>query len=159
MLLFFGTAVVAGSGRDTPRTWQAGRMLTRVACAGAIVFDAAGRLLVIQRGRPPGQGLWSVPGGRCQAGESPEAACVREVVEETGLQVRVLQRAGRVEREASDAVVYDIDDFVCAVIDGTLAAGDDAMDARWVSQAELDALPLVPLLRDTLQEWNCLPRC
>jgi 8-oxo-dGTP diphosphatase len=158
MLLLFGTAVEDGSGRDTPRTWHARRMAAHVPCAGAIVFDAAGRLLVIQRGQPPGQGLWSVPGGRCHAGESTEAACVREVAEETGLRVSVQRWAGRVERDAPDTGVYDIDDFVCAVVEGTLTAGDDAMDARWVSQAELDALPLVPLLRDTLQEWDCLPR-
>jgi 8-oxo-dGTP diphosphatase len=134
-------------------------MAAHVPCAGAIVFDVAGRLLLIQRGQPPAQGLWSVPGGRCHAGEAPEAACVREVAEETGLQVRVQRWAGRVERNASHTDVYDIDDFVCALVGGTLTAGDDAIDARWVSQAELDALPLVPLLRDTLQEWDCLPRC
>ncbi len=67
--------------------------------------------------------------------------------------------AGRVERAAPDGGVYDIDDFVCTVTGGTLAAGDDAQAARWVSLIELDSLPLVPLLRDTLAQWGCLPRC
>jgi ADP-ribose pyrophosphatase YjhB (NUDIX family) len=132
-------------------------MPTHRACAGGIVFDQARRLLLIQRGTPPGRGLWSLPGGRCRPDEQPIAACVREVAEETGLRVAVLATAGRVERDAPDGAIYDIDDFVCEVVGGQLAAGDDAADVRWVTRAELDALPLVPLLYDTLREWNCLP--
>src|SRR2546430_12165360 len=71
-------------------------------CAGAIVFDGAGQLLLIKRGRPPSQGSWSVPGGRCLPGEAEPDACVREVAEETGLAVRVLRLAGRVERDGRD---------------------------------------------------------
>ena len=124
------------------------------------MFDAAGRLLLIQRGTPPAMGSWSVPGGRCGVGRVARSACVREVAEETGLQVAVLRlgRAGGTG-DAPNGDVYDIDDFVCTVLGGTLAAGDDARAARWVSLAELDALPLVPLLRESLQEWDCLPRC
>ena len=130
----------------------------RVPCAGAILFDAAGRLLVVRRGRPPARGAWSLPGGRCEPGESAAQACVREVAEETGLLVEVQQWAGRVERAAGPAAVYEIDDFVCTVCGGTLAAADDAMDARWVTEAEFAALPLAPLLYETLREWDCLPR-
>ncbi|HEY7008269.1 MAG TPA: NUDIX domain-containing protein [Jatrophihabitantaceae bacterium] len=130
-----------------------------VPCAGAIVFDATGRLLVVRRGRPPALGAWSIPGGRCEPGESAVQACVREVAEETGLVVEVQRRAGRVERAAPHGAVYDIEDFVCAARGGTLAAADDAADARWVSSAELGALPLAPLLYETLRDWDCLPRC
>jgi ADP-ribose pyrophosphatase YjhB (NUDIX family) len=121
------------------------------------VFDEARRLLVIERGTPPAQGSWSVPGGRCRPGEDAAAACVREVAEETGLHVEVVQHAGRVERDAPDGSIYDIDDFVCRVIGGTLTPGDDAADARWVTRVELTALVLVPLLAETLREWGCLP--
>jgi 8-oxo-dGTP diphosphatase len=130
----------------------------RVRCAGGIVFDPAGRLLLIRRGRPPAQGAWSIPGGRCRDGESAAEACVREVAEETGLEVDLQRWAGRVEREAPDAAGYDIDDFVCTVIGGTLAAADDAIDARWVTTAELGTLTLAPLLLETLRDWDCLPR-
>ena len=52
--------------------------------------------------------------------------------------------AGRVERDGPDGVVFDIDDYVCEVVGGTLRAGDDASDARWASRADLDALELAP---------------
>ncbi len=130
-----------------------------IPCAGGIVFDRAGRLLLIRRVRPPGAGLWSVPGGRCLPGESDEDACAREVAEETGLAVRVLHLAGRVRRDAPGGRIFDIADFVC-VVEGRadLAAGDDASEARWVGRADFDTLPLVPMLAETLREWDCLPR-
>ena len=132
-------------------------MPTIVPCAGGIVFDDARRLLVVRRGTAPAAGSWSVPGGRCLPDEPPPVACVREVGEETGLRVRVLRPAGRVFRDAPNGALYQIDDFVCAVLGGTLRAGDDAADARWVTQAELAELPLVPLLFESLREWDCLP--
>jgi ADP-ribose pyrophosphatase YjhB (NUDIX family) len=131
--------------------------VTHEPCAGGIVFDEAHRLLVIRRGHPPEAGRWSVPGGRCLPGESAPDACVREVREETGLRVQVLRHAGRVERSAGPGVVYDIDDFVCTVVGGTLRADDDASEARWVDRAQFAALPLVRLLEQTLSDWNLLP--
>ncbi|MFN2560949.1 MAG: NUDIX hydrolase [Jatrophihabitans sp.] len=132
-------------------------MALRVPCAGGIVHDGTGRLLVIRRSQQPSAGSWSVPGGRCRPGEAAAAACVREVAEETGLEVAVLRRAGRVERAAPGGGLYVIDDFVCAVLGGELRAGDDAIDPRWVSRAELVALDLVPDLYATLAEWGVLP--
>src|SRR5581483_698433 len=105
----------------------------RVPCAGGIVLDGVAgrrRLLLIRRGRPPAAGSWSVPGGRCRAGEAPAECCVRELREETGLDVAVTGFAGRVERDGPDGAVYVIDDFVCEVLGGTLVPGDDAADAR-----------------------------
>ena len=122
------------------------------------MHDAVGRLLLIQRGQPPAQGTWSVPGGRCRPGEPPEQACVRELAEETGLDVAVVRRAGRVERDAPDGSVYVIDDYVCELLGGTLRAGDDAADVRWVSAAHLSDLPLSPGLLDCLRVWELLPR-
>jgi ADP-ribose pyrophosphatase YjhB (NUDIX family) len=129
-----------------------------IPCAGGIVFDDEGRLLLIERGHAPSAGRWSVPGGRCRPGEPAAAACEREVLEETGLAVRAVRWVGRVERDGPDGVVYDIDDFACEVLGGTLCAGDDAADARWVTRAQLSRLPLAPLLLQTLGRWDCLPR-
>jgi 8-oxo-dGTP diphosphatase len=126
-------------------------------CAGGIVFDDAGRLLLIRRGRPPSQGSWSVPGGRCRPGESGPEACVREVAEETGLVVAVLRMAGHVVRDGPDGRIYDIDDFVCALAGGALRAGDDADEARWVHRADLVGLDLVPGLLAALTGWRLLP--
>jgi 8-oxo-dGTP diphosphatase len=139
------------------RTAGSAERRPRVPCAGGIVFDPAGRLLLIRRGRAPSRGTWSVPGGRCLPGESSEEACVREVVEETGIRVQVVRFAGRVERNGPDNVIYDIEDFVCRADADLPRAGDDARDARWVTLTDLDELELAPQLRQTLSAWHCLP--
>jgi 8-oxo-dGTP diphosphatase len=129
----------------------------RVACAGAIVLDGAGRLLLIRRGREPGRGLWSLPGGRCEPGEDAAAAAVRETYEETGLEVTAGRLVGRVERPGPGGITYLIDDLACTVTGGTLRAGDDADDARWVGAAELAALPVTAGLLEALTRWGVLP--
>ena len=129
----------------------------RVACAGAIVLDGAGRLLLIRRGREPGRGLWSLPGGRCEPGEDAAAAAVRETYEETGLEVTAGRLVGRVERPGPGGITYLIDDLACTVTGGTLRAGDDADDARWIGAAELTALPVTEGLLEALTRWGVLP--
>lgn len=120
-------------------------------------MDAAGRLLVVRRGQPPSAGLWSIPGGRCKPGETTRDACAREVAEETGLIVAVDRSAGRVFRDGPGGVVYDIEDFVCSVVGGRLQAGDDAIDARWATRAELADLDMAPGVLDALASWGVLP--
>ena len=127
-------------------------------CAGALVFDAAGRLLVVRRLRDPERGRWSVPGGKCEPGESTAAACVREVAEETGLGVAVDRLVGSVELLAPDGAIFAVDDFVCSVVGGSIIAGSDAAEARWVTGDEFAALELVTGLADTLGRWGLLPR-
>lgn len=83
---------------------------------------------------------------------------MRELAEETGLAVRVVRHAGRVERDAPDGGIYVIDDFVCTVEGGTLRAGDDAADARWVDRAAFEHLTLAPGLAGCLRGWDLLPR-
>jgi 8-oxo-dGTP diphosphatase len=129
-----------------------------VPCAGAIVHDADGRLLLVRRGREPGRGLWSLPGGRCEPGEDAAAAAVREAYEETGLVVTAGAVAGRVRRPGPGGVTYDIVDVICTVAGGQLRAGDDADDVRWVDAAGLAALPVTDGLVAALTEWAVLPR-
>jgi 8-oxo-dGTP diphosphatase len=129
-----------------------------VPCAGAIVHDDAGRLLLIRRGQEPGRGLWSLPGGRCEAGEDPAATAVRETYEETGLVVTPGAVAGRVRRPGRGGVTYDIVDVTCVLAGGTLRAGDDADEARWVDAAGLAALPVTDGLVEALTRWDALPR-
>jgi ADP-ribose pyrophosphatase YjhB (NUDIX family) len=123
---------------------------------GAVVFDAQGRLLMIQRGHDPGAGLWSIPGGRIEPGETDEQALVRELLEETNLQVMVGRLVGRVRREGPSGTVIDIRDYAATVAAGTLCAGDDAADARWVTAAELGRLEVTEGLIEALTEWGVL---
>ena len=128
----------------------------RVPCVGAIVKDEAGRLLLIQRGHEPETGRWSLPGGRIEPGESDPQAVVRETREETGLQVTCGALVGSVERPGLRGAVLDIRDYSATVTGGTLTAGDDAADARWVSPADLPGLPLTSGLAETLTAWGVL---
>lgn len=126
-----------------------------IPCVGAVIRDDAGRLLLVKRGHEPGKGLWSIPGGRVEAGESDAAALVREVREETGLVVAPGRLIGSVRGPAaSDGSVFDIRDYAAAVTGGTLVPGDDADDAVWAGPAELDTLPLTDSLLDTLRSWG-----
>lgn len=128
----------------------------RVRCVGAVVTDA-GRLLLVERGRPPGVGLWSLPGGRVEPGETDAEAVARELAEETGLAVVAGPLVGTVQRPGIGDVTYDIHDYAATVTGGTLRPGDDARDARWVPYDEVPALPLTDHLLATLRDWRVLP--
>jgi 8-oxo-dGTP diphosphatase len=128
-----------------------------IPCVGAVIRDDAGRLLLIKRGHEPGKGLWSIPGGRVEAGESDAAALVREVREETGLVVTPGRLIGSVRRPAgAGGDVFEIRDYAAAVTGGALVPGDDADDAVWAGPAELDTLPLTRGLLDALRSWGVL---
>lgn len=116
-----------------------------VICAGAVVRDATGRLLLVRRGRPPAQGSWTLPGGRVEPGESPSEAAVREVREETGLDVRVVRLLATLP-----VLGYLVHDFEATVTGGTLRAGDDAADVCWLSLDELATVELSPGLLEAL---------
>ncbi|MEV6831756.1 NUDIX domain-containing protein [Amycolatopsis sp. NPDC051102] len=130
---------------------------TTIRCVGGIAHDAYGRLLLIRRRNDPGSGQWSLPGGRVEPGETDETAVIRELSEETGLDVIPGTLVGSVRRGP-----YEIFDYACEVAGGILTAGDDASEARWSDAADLAALEaageLVDLLYVTLRDWNALPR-
>src|SRR2546422_6716965 len=97
---------------------------------------------MIKRGHDPGAGLWSIPGGRIEPGETDAEALVREMIEETGLTVEVGRLIGRVRRPGVNGAVVDISDYAATVTGGTLRPGDDAADARWEAPAELESLDI-----------------
>ncbi|MDP1875942.1 MAG: NUDIX domain-containing protein [Actinomycetota bacterium] len=129
----------------------------QIPCVGAVVLDGDGRLLLVRRANPPAQGLWSIPGGRVEEGESAEAAVVRELREETGLAGSVVREVGTVERDAPGGGVYVIRDFLLAVTGSPAPlAGDDASDAAWFTGNEVRALDTSPDLVDVLTGWGIL---
>jgi ADP-ribose pyrophosphatase YjhB (NUDIX family) len=135
--------------------------IRRIPAAGAIVFDDLHRILLIRRGREPGRGLWSIPGGKCLPDEPSEACCVRETLEECGLPVRPVRFAGRVQRTAPDGGLFVIDDYLCELVSpstwSSVRAGDDADEAGWFGLASLSDLPLVEGLVEALTDWDLLP--
>jgi 8-oxo-dGTP diphosphatase len=126
-----------------------------IPCVGAVVTDSRGRLLLIKRGHEPGAGLWSLPGGRIEPGETDAEALMREMLEETGLAVEPGRLLGRVQRPGLGGVL-DIRDYAATVTGGTLRAGDDAADARWVAAGELAAFELTEGLAEVLTDWGVL---
>ena len=133
--------------------------MPEVPCVGAVVHDARGRLLLVRRGHAPSAGLWSVPGGRVEAGESEVEAVVRETAEETGLRVRPERVLGQV-RIDGDGVVFTVTDWVCTLLDPGQqpVAGDDAADVAFVDAAGLAALDMAPGVVAALTGWSALPR-
>ncbi|HEX7107285.1 MAG TPA: NUDIX domain-containing protein [Acidothermaceae bacterium] len=130
--------------------------MREVAAVGAIAIKD-GRILLIRRGHAPSLGLWSLPGGRVEPGESDVEAVRREVAEETGLRVDVGPLAGEVRRPGVGDVVYLIRDYLVTVVDGEPAAGDDADDVAWVPLDQLAERNLTDGLVQALRGWAVLP--
>jgi 8-oxo-dGTP diphosphatase len=113
---------------------------------GVVVWHGD-RVLLVQRGRPPRQGQWSLPGGAQQLGESLAEAARREVFEETGLTVDlgdVIATVDSIERDPEGRVCYHytLIDFTAKADGADLVPGDDAADARWFELHQIEALGL-----------------
>jgi 8-oxo-dGTP diphosphatase len=112
-----------------------------IVSVGAIAIDGD-RVLLVKRGHEPLKGQWSLPGGVVEAGEELHAALVREVREETSVDVEVgpvVEVLDRISRDAGGRVEYHyvIIDYLCRATGGALACASDAADARWVSRSDL----------------------
>jgi mutator protein MutT len=124
-------------------------------CVGAVIVDDD-RLLLIRRGHGPAAGEWSVPGGRVEFGELLVEAVVREVKEETGLDVAVGDYLGHVERLGDDHH-FVIHDFLAIAFEAEpVIVGDDAAEARWVALSEVADLNLVEGLAEFLADHNVI---
>jgi 8-oxo-dGTP diphosphatase len=125
---------------------------TPTLAVGAIVIHDDS-LLMVRRGREPNKGLWSVPGGRVESGEYLSDALIREVREETGIDIEVGDLLGILEWAGDEHFV--ILDFLAQPFDdATPNASDDAVEARWVPLRDVAKLDCTPRFVDTLRGWG-----
>ncbi len=113
------------------------------AVSGVIVNG--NKVLLVKRSHPPSMGQWSLPGGAVRLGEECGQALVREVREETGLSVRVgalLSAMPCIVKEDSNRILYHyiILAYRCHVLSGTVEAGSDAAEARWMTLGDVPSL-------------------
>jgi len=113
---------------------------------GAVVFNEAGEVLLIKRGKAPHFGRWMVPGGRLEWGETLEQATIREVREETGIDIEIDSFLEIIEAiiPGDGGFHYVIMDYAARAVSGSLAAGSDALEAAWFSLDSLESLDLTP---------------
>lgn len=121
---------------------------------GAFVFKDD-RILLVQRGQSPAKGLWAIPGGSMELGETLQEAAEREIREETGLVIRAREPVFTfdvIERDDTGRIRYHyvIVDVLAEYVSGTLQPGDDARDARWVSAQEMGRLEMSRRTREVL---------
>src|SRR5580692_2288649 len=139
------------SGRKGERIMQREFPECPLVGVGAVVVDN-NRVLLVRRGTEPLRGHWSLPGGVLELGESLTGGLIREVREETGLEVEpieLVELLDRIHREGERVRFhYVIADYLCRVTGGQLRAASDADAVRWVERAEWNshsALKLDPI--------------
>lgn len=132
---------------------------------GGVVIDN-GRALLIRRGSPPAQGEWSIPGGLLEVGETIEEGIARELLEETGLDVRVVGLIEVLERifpapagengappdPKRPQYHFVILDYLCEIRGGKLVAGSDAAEFAWARQEELAKFNVTPAVNRVVRK-------
>lgn len=131
--------------------------------AGAVVFDEDGRVLLVQRGRPPRVGQWGIPGGMLELGERLADAATREVREECSIEIAIGGVAGVFEpvtRDGEGRIEYHyvVIDYWASYTSGEARAGDDAAAIAWVTMDEINEYALMPdsleVVRDAYALWS-----
>jgi len=106
-----------------------------------------GNILLIKRGTPPFKHYWSLPGGVAREDESPEEACIREVIEETGIIVQVQGEAGKINESTTV--------FLCKPLGGILSPNPpETTDVKWIPRNQAVYLRIPPFIREFLIEYD-----
>jgi len=139
-----------------------------VGVGGVIIVE--GRALLIRRGSEPLLGEWSIPGGMLELGETLEQGVARELLEETGLTVRVIElievfdriyvenTAGANEGKTGPRFHYVIVDYLCERTAGAPVAGSDVTDVAFASEEELDKYKLTATATRILKKAFAMER-
>ena len=119
---------------------------SEVRLGASIAVFKGDTVLLVERGRAPFRGLWSLPGGSIEPGESAREAALRELKEETGITAEIEGVVENVELTATDddgrPVTWRLAMFYGRYAGGSLQPGSDASDANWVAIADLEKLSL-----------------
>jgi 8-oxo-dGTP diphosphatase len=136
---------------------------------GGVIIDQ-GRALLIRRGSEPLLGEWSIPGGTLELGETLEEGVARELLEETGITVKVIElievfdriyvesTAGASEAKKGPRFHYVIVDYLCERISGEAVAGSDVTDVAFASEEELDKYKLTETATRILKKAFAMER-
>jgi mutator protein MutT len=135
--------------------------------AGAVVREDDGSVLLVRRGREPGKGLWGLPGGLLELGETLAQALRRELREECGIDVEPVQVVAIIEPQVQDEegrlrFHYIIVDYLATPRDHALKPASDVLDARWVYPDDLASYALssaqtLPVIRKALAVVERVP--
>jgi len=131
--------------------------------AASVAVFRDGRVLLAARGKPPGEGLFSLPGGRVEPGETMGEAALRELQEEVGVEAKLIGLVAPVEvieREADGRVKHHIVIAAHAArwVSGEPQTGPEAKEIRWVTERDIAALPTTPGLAGILEQAFRLER-
>ncbi|NXY98680.1 NUDIX domain-containing protein [Streptomyces sp. BR123] len=144
--------------RDYEDDPDAPKATSLVPAASAVVVDGEGRVLLQRR---TDNGMWALPGGKMELGESVAECAARETWEETGIRVEV---TGIVGTYSNPGHVFAYDDgevrqefSVCLLArptGGTLRTSDESLEVAWFAPDEVDGLPMVPSIRKRFDDWR-----
>lgn len=141
------------SSNAYPRTPRVG--------VGAIIIKD-GKTLLVKRGIEPASDLWAIPGGTLKLGETLQECAARELLEETGITIKVgacVYVFDLLERDDKGKIKFHfvVVDFAADYISGEPKGADDALEARWLSGEELSNLPVSQNTLAALRSIGFLP--
>lgn len=127
----------------------------RVGVGGVIIKD--GKILMIRRAFEPGAGMWSIPGGMVEVGEKLSDACAREVEEETGLEVEILELINvfdMIDKDDQGKVQYHyvLVDFLAKPVGGEERISAEATEMKWVTHQEAKSMDMTRTARKAIEE-------
>jgi 4-nitrophenyl phosphatase len=131
----------------------------RVAVGAVVIHE--GHVLLVKRGKPPSEGLWAIPGGSVELGETLQTAAEREIFEETGIRIKAgdpVYTFDAIQKDGDGRVRfhYAIVDLLADYVEGEPHAGDDAHEVGWVRPNDLSALPMSRKTVDLLKHLRFL---